>query len=555
MNALIFRPNFSTQSTNATSSSTTDIYKLNNGVQKYISHANNTSSTQSNGYNGSANLVARHRFKKPGQTISVDLSWTGSSNNNNGNYFNNINIVDSAREKITNQQYTADSRSYTLSGTLSYTQPIAKTQQLELRYNHAYTNTVSNKTTYDFDSTTMAYDKENISLTNSFVNDYTADVVTLGYHLNNQKINFNVSNGIQFGYQNSINSTKDYTITRNYTNIYPTVNFRYVFTKTSNIRFNYTGRTGQPSITQLQPLTDSSDGLNITAGNPNLKQSFSQSLRAQYSSFNREKNINMFAAVNFSTTQNAITSAITRLSNGGQRSQPINMNGNYNLNAYFNFGFPLKKPKSNFNFVTNLSTNKGTSLLIVQDTLRTDSTYNISRSYSMSETFKWTTNLDSLFDINFFTTPSYTINKYTASSATNPNYFSQNIGVEATWYTRSGWVWSNSFNYTYYKGLYSTSVPIWNSSFSKLIFKKKQGEIKLAVSDLLNKNKGISQTANAFSIQQTTTTVLRRYVLLTFTYNIRNFAGRNTPSSFGDRREGGGGRRGGGGGFGGGRDF
>jgi hypothetical protein len=99
-------------------------------------------------------------------------------------------------------------------------------------------------------------------------------------------------------------------------------------------------------------------------------------------------------------------------------------------------------------------------------------------------------------------------------------------------------------------------VPIWNSSFSKLIFKKKQGEIKLAVSDLLNKNKGISQNASANYIQQTTTTVLRRYVLLTFTYNIRNFAGRNTPSSFGDRRDGGGGGgRRGGGGFGGGRDF
>ncbi|MDR0794185.1 MAG: hypothetical protein LBE82_12830, partial [Chitinophagaceae bacterium] len=81
-----------------------------------------------------------------------------------------------------------------------------------------------------------------------------------------------------------------------------------------------------------------------------------------------------------------------------------------------------------------------------------------------------------------------------------------------------------------------------------------QGEIKLSVYDLLNKNKGISQTANAYSIQQTTTTVLRRYVQLTFTYNIRNFGGKNMPSFFGGRRGDGGGRRGGGG-FGGGRDF
>jgi hypothetical protein len=132
--------------------------------------------------------------------------------------------------------------------------------------------------------------------------------------------------------------------------------------------------------------------------------------------------------------------------------------------------------------------------------------------------------------------------------------------VEATWYSRSGWVWGNTFNYTYYKGLYNTSVPIWNTSFSKLLFKKKQGEIKLSVYDLLNQNKGISQQSNPTlgTIQQTTTTVLKRYIQLTFTYNIRNFGGKNMPSFFGGGRGGGGGRRGGGfggGGFGGGRDF
>ena len=183
-----------------------------------------------------------------------------------------------------------------------------------------------------------------------------------------------------------------------------------------------------------------------------------------------------------------------------------------------------------------------------------DTAKNIFHSYSFSETIKWTTNLDSVFDINIFTTPSYTINRYSATKAPNPNYFSQSIAVEGTWYTKSGWMWGNTFNYAYYRGIFNTSVPIWNTSFSKLIFKKKQGEIKLSVYDLLNKNKGISQTSSATSIQQTTTTVLKRYIQLTFTYNIRNFGGKNMPSFFGGRH--GGGRRGDGGGFGGGgRDF
>lgn len=555
-NSFIFRPNFSTQNTDITNSSTTDIYKDENGVRNYISRTSSNTYSHNNGYNGTLDLLLRHKFKKAGRTLSADITWTGSNNNGYGTNFNITNNTKENKTDTLNQQYTSDSKSSGISTTLTYTEPIAKYQLLQLAYNYSYTNSRSNRTTYDFDSATMAYTSPNATLTNDYENTYRSNRATLSYLFNNSKINFNAGTGVQFGHQESVNFAKNYApINRNYTNMYPTLNFRYLFTKTSNIRFNYQGRTSQPSVSQLQPVTDNSDPLNISTGNPNLKQSFSHSFRILYSNFDRQKNRNMFATINFSTTQNSITNMITRLSNGGQSTKPVNINGNYNLSGYFNYGFPIQSPKSNLNFSTNLSISKTPGLLadsvkgqpFVLDTLR-----NNSYSYSFGETFKWTTNLDSLFDINVFTTPSYTINRYSQANQGNTHYFSQAIAVEASWYTSSGWILTNNFTYTYYKGFVNTSIPLWNISFARQILKNKRGELKISVYDLLNENKGVAQFTGQNYIQQTTSVILKRYAQLTFTYNIRNFAqqGKRMPGFFdGDR----GGRGGGMGGFGGGR--
>jgi tellurium resistance protein TerD len=58
---------------------------------------------------------------------------------------------------------------------------------------------------------------------------------------------------------------------RNVTNIVPTMDFTYKFSKLSQLRINYHGTTSQPSITDLLDITDDSNPLNIRKGNPGLK--------------------------------------------------------------------------------------------------------------------------------------------------------------------------------------------------------------------------------------------------------------------------------------------
>ncbi len=57
----------------------------------------------------------------------------------------------------------------------------------------------------------------------------------------------------------------------------------------------------------------------------------------------------------------------------------------------------------------------------------------------------------------------------------------------------------------------------------KKLFANQRGEIKLNVYDLLNQNTIINQTANGNYMQDTRTNALKRYFMLTFTYNLRQF--------------------------------
>jgi hypothetical protein len=294
----------------------------------------------------------------------------------------------------------------------------------------------------------------------------------------------------------------------------------YRFSKTTNLRFNYSGRTAQPNVQQLQPVIDNSDPLNIQMGNPNLKQSFTNSFRLLFVSFDRTHFRNIFSIVNARFIQNNVVNSITtNATTGADTIIPVNLNGTYSIFAMFNYGFQLKKPKSNLNFTTKFRDSRSVNVI--------NHVTNFTTNYTFGETIKWTTNLKKNFDMSFSATPTYNIARYSVQPDINENYFSQVLNTDITFYTKSGWILESSFNYKAYEGRtegFNTSVPLLNAAIAKQLFKKKQGELRLSVFDLLNRNVSITRYVTENYIQDVQTKVLARYALITFTYNLRNFS-------------------------------
>jgi len=96
-----------------------------------------------------------------------------------------------------------------------------------------------------------------------------------------------------------------------------------------------------------------------------------------------------------------------------------------------------------------------------------------------------------------------------------------------TIYTNSGWLFSANLDYTYtnnHAAAYNASVPLLSPAIAKQLFKKKNGELRLSVFDLLNQNVAVSKSVTSNLETYTRANVITRYAMLTFTYNLNNFS-------------------------------
>ena len=551
-NSLIFRPNITFQ--NSTPNAVTSNITTGGPKGILINESKNITSSYNSGFNISgANFQIRHKFAKKGRTISLDMGFSASQNDGDGNNFS-VNSFYKPFVKIDtiNQHYVDSSKSINLNPTVSYTEPIGKNQMIELRYSYGYTNSTSINNTYRFDKVGQKFSLFDSLYSNSYKYTSTANTATLSYRIQKTKFNLNIGSGLQFTDINSNNTTKNVIVARNFINFTPTMNFTYNYTRTRSLRIFYNGRTGQPSTAQLQPVLTTTDSINFQKGNPDLKPQFTNSVRVLYTSFDPFTQRIIFATINATITQNDIQSAITQNPNGGRTTTYVNLGGTYNVSGYFNYGFPIKTPKSNLNLQTNINYNQSQSLL--------NNVSNYTRSTILGETVKWTTNLKKNFDMNLSYSFTYNPIRNTLSASQNTNYTTQSLAADFTVYSNNGWIVASDFDLTQYGNRptgYNTSVFLITPSIAKQFLKNKAGEIRLSCFDLLKQNVAISSSASANQIVNTRTNNLTQYFMLTFTYNLRSFAGQQQQQGRGGMRgmfpegmrpPGGGGFGGGGGG-------
>jgi len=516
-NSIIIRPNISFQETESSTDVTTFSTR---GTSKNLNNSIASTDRNNSGYNASIEATFRHRFKKKGRTYSIAFNPSQSVNDGNtSNYsINNFFNTTTPYADTINQIGVTNRDSKTMNATFSYTEPIGKNQILEFNYNYNSNINNSGTKTFAYNKANGQYDIAVANLTNVFENTFNSNRVTLNYRLQNAKYNFSIGTGIQSGDLISRNLSKDSSITQKFVNFFPTMNFRYDFSRTTNLRIFYNGRTGQPSAQQLQPVVDNSNPLNITSGNPNLKQQFIHTFRILYNSFDVVTQKIFFATINASFTDNDIQNSTTYLPNGAQFTRPVNLSGTYNINGFLNYGFPLKKPKSNLNFGINLSNSQSQTLV--------NNLSNYTRNTTAGFNASWTTNIKEGFDMNFSSNSSFSFARYTLQPQQNGDFFTQTFVAEPTIYTKSGWVFSTDFRYIKNTGRaegFNTNIPLWSASIAKQLFKKKDGELKFYVFDLLNQNQSLTRNVTGNTIQDVSTVVLKRYFMISFTYNLRSF--------------------------------
>ncbi len=549
---LMVRPSFSYQSNDPLS--TTQGWQF--GESGY-SRTENRSDALRHGYNVRTNAVYRAKLGKDGRTITVDGDVNYSDNTNNSNSFSNVLPLSDLRPDgvdapwgwdttgYTRLRYLRDlapSSSYRLRGQFSYTEPVAKYAQVSLQYRISYDYQERDKKSYitgaDYSIAGLAPDG---ALSNSYRSNYLTQSAGPGFRYSKERNTF-IANVF---YQRSsldgqiVRDDAD-KIRHSYNNVTYFMMGQLNINRENSLRLYVSSYTDNPSITDLQNVADVSDAQNITKGNPDLNPTYSHRVNFHYINSNVEKGRTimwMFSMQNTSDyNATHVVSNPGTITLGGVQykpnyySTPVNLDGYWSLRTHLSYGFPIGFLKSNFNVMAGVSYSLTPSMLggevdadgFITGGKRND-TSNIGYDFNTVLGSNISENVD--FTLSWNGTYNEATNSLGESGSKN-RYFNHRAQGNMKFVFPLGFTFTGSVAYTQYIGFtndYDDSYLLCNAWIGKKIFKNKRGEIMFGVNDLLNRNKAFARTTGSGWTQNATNSVIGRYYMVQFTYNLRRF--------------------------------
>lgn len=525
------------------------------GVLSPLNETTNLSDGENDGYNISLRALYRHKFGKPGRTLTINLD--GRINKNDRDSYSNAYTYtygNTPPDTTIIQNIYNNSKGYNLNSSISYTEPLGEKSQLSAEYAVRYSYSDADKKSYLWDNALNAFNPYYTeSLSSIYDSGYLRQTIGPGYRFNNEMTMLVVNVNYQ---RSTLKGDQDIPLSshtkKSFDNVVYFSMLNINFNKQNSLRMFLRSNTSEPSVTQLQSALDLSDPQNVSRGNPDLKPSYTHNLMATYNLSSVNTGQSLMISLGGSIKQNGIANyTITPdsgtnlqvddgegnmidLETNAQYTNPVNVDGYWTTNLGVSFGTPMNLMRSNLNFSANVNYTESPNYVNPSGSL--EGIKNYSKTLFANGGATLSSNISDKIDF----TLSYNIGygKATNTGIDNKNeYWNQSASGQFKIEIWKGITLSGSGSYTFYKGItddFKESYVILNAYLGKKIFKNRRGELSIGINDLLDENTGFSRSIRDNYISNQTNRVVGRYVGFQFVYNLRSFSGSGRQSYDGE---------------------
>lgn len=230
------------------------------------------------------------------------------------------------------------------------------------------------------------------------------------------------------------------------------------------------------------------------------------------------KDLFTYGELSFSTTSNAITnSRLIDAGSGKTISQPVNTDGNYNLNFYSGIGSKLKKLDLRYGFNGNVGYNRYAEIINNEKNFATTLSAGFSNNLSKAK--------EDRYDIGWWNYIGYNSSSL-AQNNTKYKYWSLNSEINALIYYKKVWSLRSAYNLEARQKtnqLEGFTINMVNITMQRT-FKNREFTAYISVNDLLNQNRSVESSFSGNTFRENRYDRLKRYFMAGFRWDFKNKA-------------------------------
>lgn len=480
------------------------------------SNVDQSDNTNTNLTDVSLRGVFTKRLRKPGRIFSLEASYGTTDNESDYDVERQKIFYAQARfdSLLQNQVSLSNNNNYRIY--TEYKEPLGKKNYLGIGYSKRNYKSFQNKDFYNIDF--LNPDNKTLDELLSSLSDNSVgyDRASLLYTKDDEKYSINVD----LVYQRSLikgmsDNPGSVDIEKSYHYFLPSATINWI---DKNLRLRYNTSINEPSVTQLQPIVDNSNALQLSMGNPDLRPEYAHSVNLRYSFFDNFNFRNLFTFINVRYTKDKIVNAQTINQDLVRTTVPINTDNQKNASLNFSFSSPIRKLRLKSRLFGSGSITQSINFIngIQNDVVSLSPRIGLELENINNKVISLLVAYEN----------SYNENKYSINTSQNASYVVHNLRSTLLVNFGKAWTLDGDINHAIYTGQAfdeTVDLTMFNAAFSKRLFNDRL-TAKLRVADIFNVGQGITRNVGDTYVEELTTNGIGRFFLFSLSYRLSGFA-------------------------------